>query len=35
LIAFKNMLDKLAEKRLESAKQAKVVQRARVTGTDI
>lgn len=35
LIAFKNMLDKLAEKRLENAKQAKVVQRARVTGTDI
>lgn len=35
LIACKNMLDKLAEKRLESAKQAKVVQRARVTGTDI
>ena len=35
LIAFKNMLDNLAEKRLESAKQAKVVQRARVTGTDI
>jgi len=35
LIAFKNMLDKLAQKRLESAKQAKVVQRARVTGTDI
>jgi len=35
LIAFKNMLDRLAEKRLESAKQAKVVQRARVTGTDI
>lgn len=35
LIAFKNMLDNLAEKRLESAKKAKVVQRARVTGTDI
>lgn len=35
LIAFKNMLDKLAQNRLESAKQAKVVQRARVTGTDI
>ncbi len=35
LIAFKNMVDKLVEKRLESAKQAKVVQRARVTGTDI
>ncbi len=35
LIAFKNMLDKLAQKRQESAKQAKVVQRARVTGTDI
>jgi electron transport complex protein RnfE len=35
LIAFKNMIDKLIEKRTESAQQAKVVQRARVTGTDI
>jgi electron transport complex protein RnfE len=35
LIALKNMLDKLIEKRSESAKQARVVQRARVTGTDI
>ncbi|MFT7259112.1 MAG: electron transport complex protein RnfE [Glaciecola sp.] len=35
LIALKNMIDQLIEKRSESAKQAKVVQRARVTGTDI
>jgi electron transport complex protein RnfE len=35
LIAFKNMLDRLIEKRSQSAKQAKIVQRARVTGTDI
>jgi electron transport complex protein RnfE len=35
LIAFKNMLDRLIEKRSQRAKQAKIVQRARVTGTDI
>ncbi|MFQ3207346.1 MAG: electron transport complex protein RnfE [Glaciecola sp.] len=35
LIALKNVIDKLVEKRSESAKQAKVVQRARVTGTDL
>jgi electron transport complex protein RnfE len=35
LIAVKNMIDKLIEKRSENAKQARVVQRARVTGTDI
>jgi electron transport complex protein RnfE len=35
LIAFKNMLDRLIEKRSLIAKQAKNVQRARVTGTDI
>jgi len=35
LIAFKNMLDALVEKRSQNAKQAKIVQRARVTGTDI
>jgi electron transport complex protein RnfE len=35
LIALKNMIDKLIEKRSQNAKQAKVVQRARVTGTDI
>lgn len=35
LIAFKNIADKLSEKRQENVKQAKVVQRARVTGTDI
>jgi electron transport complex protein RnfE len=35
LIALKNMIDQLIEKRSESAKQARVVQRARVTGTDI
>ncbi|MFT4746080.1 MAG: electron transport complex protein RnfE [Congregibacter sp.] len=35
LIAVKNMIDQLIERRSESAKQARVVQRARVTGTDI
>jgi electron transport complex protein RnfE len=35
LIALKNMIDKIIDKRSESAKQAKVVQRARVTGSDI
>ena len=35
LIAFKNMLDRLIERRSQRAKQAKIVQRARVTGTDI
>lgn len=35
LIALKNMLDNLIEKRSQSAKQAKVVQRARVTGSDL
>lgn len=35
LIAFKNMLDRLIELRSQRAQQAKVVQRARVTGTDI
>lgn len=35
LIAFKNMIDRIVEKRAQSAQKAKVVQRARVTGTDI
>ena len=35
LIAFKNMIDKLVAQRAESAQKEKVVQRARVTGTDI
>ncbi|MFQ3250000.1 electron transport complex subunit E [Glaciecola sp.] len=35
LIAIKNMIDKLIEQRTASAQHEKVVQRARVTGTDI
>lgn len=35
LIALKNIIDKLVEKRLESVEKEKTVQRARVTGTDI
>jgi electron transport complex protein RnfE len=35
LIALKNMIDKRIEQRKASKQEAKVVQRARVTGTDI
>ncbi|MBF7072480.1 electron transport complex subunit E [Glaciecola sp. MH2013] len=35
LIAFKNVIDKWIEKRMASEKANKVVERARVTGTDI
>jgi electron transport complex protein RnfE len=35
LIAFKNVVDKWMEKRLSAQTENKVVERARVTGTDI